>query len=404
MIKDTITSHEIDELHKIVPDDEQGVVFTCSPVSQVVKRQTLNNRTIQIIDEGGIRAWCAITSTMPCRLNSVARVRYGDDRGKAVMVESVNYESGMAVVKAVPDRKEMTLPIGCLEEIGPDVDILIDTESENLVRAQRKMTRLENDFSTDPVDKILNQVVNNESVHVDDDFITASEEYFGFLCNLASLAGNTFETGLSLNVHAIHRTRMGLMKSIKPETFDGPHPDIDISEESRHVRYVEFKNGIHSTINMFSLASGSSFACECFHRLNETYRFTLCSHMVAAIIRLGFEEHRNWKFARHRISTFQEGLNALRMKNVMRGILALRDVIGDNSKQLIKEYIWSYMANNDEDQEATNTTGFCNAEKNIRDLLENNSELLKLLEILGADISKLDENSLKRVVNALYDH
>ena len=60
------------------------------------------------------------------RLNSVARVMYGDDRGKAVMVRSVNYESGMAVVAVVPDSKEMMLPIGCLEEIGPDEDAPIE--------------------------------------------------------------------------------------------------------------------------------------------------------------------------------------------------------------------------------------------------------------------------------------
>ena len=100
-----------DELCKAVPDGEQGVVFTCSSVHPVVKRRILDDRTIQIIDEDGIRAWCAITSTMPCRLNSVARVMYGDDRGKAVMVRSVNYESGMAVVAVVPDSKEMMLPI-----------------------------------------------------------------------------------------------------------------------------------------------------------------------------------------------------------------------------------------------------------------------------------------------------
>ena len=381
MIHNEITALKVDELCKTVPDGEQGAVFTCSSVHPTVKRQTLDDRTIQIIDENGIRAWCAITSTMPCRLNSVARVMYGDSRGKAVIVRSVNYESGMTVVEAAPDHREMMLPIGCLEEIGPDEDVPIDVES-------RSPTRM-----------------RNEKIRMEDWFAASSEEYFEFLCDLASLAQNSFEEGLGLDVRAIHKTRMGLMKSIKPEMFDGQHPYIDIPEGSRHVRYVEFKNGIYSTVNMFSFASGSSFMCECFHRLNETYRSTLCNHLVAAIIRLGFEEHRGWKFAKQRICAFREGLNAFRMKNVIRMALALRDVIGDGSEQLLKEYIWSHRLNGgddrEEDQVIMNGTYSRNAEKHIRDLLESDSEMLELLETLEADLPRLDEISLRRVVDAL---
>ncbi len=397
-----------DELCKAVPDGEQGVVFTCSSVHPVVKRRILDDRTIQIIDEDGIRAWCAITSTMSCRLNSVARVMYGDDRGKAVMVRSVNYESGMAVVAVVPDSKEMMLPIGCLEEIGPDEDAPIDTGSEITSRVPSGMVRVEDDFPIDPVDKLLNQAMEDEAAHVKDDFAASSEEYFGFLCDLANLAQDSFEKGLGLSVRAIHKTRVGLMKSIMPEMFDGPHPDIDILEGSQHVRYVEFKNGVYSTVNVLSFASDNSFKCECSHRLNETYRFTLCSHLVAAIIRLGFEEHRDWKFAKHRLRIFRKELNAFRVKNVIRVALALRDVLGDGSGQLLKEYLWSHMPDGDdeyeEDREGTNTASSTNFEKHIRNLLKNDSEMLELLKTLETDMSRLDEISLRRVVNTLYEH
>ena len=111
------------------------------------------------------------------------------------------------------------------------------------------MVRVEDDFPIDPVDKLLNQAMEDEAAHVKDDFAASSEEYFGFLCDLANLAQDSFEKGLGLSVRAIHKTRVGLMKSIMPEMFDGPHPDIDILEGSQHVRYVEFKNGVYSTVN-----------------------------------------------------------------------------------------------------------------------------------------------------------
>ena len=383
MIKDEITVRKIGDLRKVVPDGEQGVVFTCNTVHLDVRRKMLGDRTIQIIDEDGIRAWCAATSTIPCRLNSVARAMYGDSRGKAVIVRSVNYESGMAAVEAAPDHKEMTLPIGCLEEIGPDVDALTGVELGN--------------FSRMP----------NEVVRPEDDFVTASEEYFEFLCDLASLAPDAFEKGLGLSVHAVHKTRLELMKSMKPEMFGGPHPDIKILDGSQHDRHVEFKNGICSTVNIRPLTSSNPFVCECAHRLNETYRFTLCSHLVAAIIRLGLEVG-DCKSVKRQLCAFRDGLRAFRVENVMRVVLALRDGIGGDSEQLLTEYIWSHMPNGGdgrkEDQDAASGASSRSAEMRIRDLLENDSEMLKLLEALEDDMSRLDKVSLRRVVNVLCDH
>ena len=383
MIKDEITTRVIDELRKVVPDGEQGIVFTCSSVPPDVRQQTLDDRTIQIIDEDGIRTWCSSTSTIPCRLNSVARVMYGNNRGKAVIVMSVNYESGMATVEAAPDRNEMILPIGCLEEIGPDISILTDMESRDSTHKQ------------------------NEIDYMEDDFATASEEYFEFLCNLASLAQNTFEDGLVLHAHAVHETRLDLMKSIRLELFEGLHPDIAVPNESPHNRYVEFKNGIYSTVNIRPTARNGPFVCECSHNLNESYRFTLCSHLVAAIIRVGREEHNDLEFVKYQIRAFRERLRTFRVMNVTRVVLALRDVIEDDSTRLLKEYIWSYMPNDDnrlENQDTTNSVHSLDPEKHIRDSLEDNSEMLELLETLKTDMAQLNENELRRVVNTLYDH
>ena len=101
-------------------------------------------------------------------------------------------------------------------------------------------------------------------------------------------------------------------------------------------------------------------------------------------------------------------MNAFRVKNVIRVALALRDVLGDGSGQLLKEYLWSHMPDGDdeyeEDREGTNTASSTNFEKHIRNLLKNDSEMLELLKTLETDMSRLDEISLRRVVNTLYEH
>ena len=380
MINDEIPARVIDELCRAIPNGEQGVVFTCSPVSSDIRRQIRNDRTVQIIDEDGIRAWCSIVPTIPCRLNSIAQVMYGDHRGKAVAVRSVNYESGMATMEAAPERNEMMLPIGCLEEIGPDTDVRMYTDVGNLTYKQSNVWN-EDDYSA-----------------------SISEEYFGFLCDLASLAPDTFGNRLGLNVRSIHWTRLDLMKNIRPELFGGTHPDVHILNGSRYDRYVEFENGIYSTVNIQSAERDNSFMCECGHKLNETYRFTLCGHLVVAIMRLVQEKFGDWESTKRQICTFRKKLRAFRMTNVLKMVLALRDVIGDDSKQVLNEYVWSYMPSDDNDHEGRdilNDAGLSDAKKNIRNLLENDPEMLGLLEMLERDMVRLDAISLRRVTNTL---
>lgn len=388
MINDEITMYKIDELCSVIPDGEQGVVFTCRSVRPNIRQRARDDRTMQVIDEDGIRAWCSITSTIPCRLNSVARVMYGDSRGKAVAVRSVNYESGMATVEAAPDRREITLPIGCLEEIGPDTVALSDADLGDSARMQ------------------------NKAVSIEDYFAAASEKYFNFLCDLASLAQNTFENGLVLGAHAVHKTRLDLLRSIKPQMLGRPRPDIDTSHR-QFDRYVEFEHGIYSTVNIYPATTDKPFVCECGHKLNEVYRFTLCHHLVSAIIRLGLKEVGDWKSAKDQICMFRQGLRAFRMQNVIRVILALRDVIGSGSEQLLEAYVWSHRTDNDgsggddddnseENQDAVNDADLSDAEKRIRDSLEGDLEMPGLFETLEVDLSRLDEASLRRVIDALY--
>lgn len=388
MINDEITMHKIDELCSVIPDGEQGVVFTCRSVHPDIRQRARDNRTMQIIDEDGIRAWCSITSTIPCRLNSVARVMYGDSRGKAVAVRSVNYESGMATVEVAPDRGEITLPIGCLEEIGPDTVTLPDADSDDSARKQ------------------------NMVVSIEDYFAAASEEYFNFLCDLASLAQNTFEDGLVLGSHAVHKTRLELLKSIKPQIFDRPHPNIDTSHR-QFDRYVEFEHGIYSTVNIYPATVDKPFVCECGHKLNEIYRFTLCRHLVSAIIRLGLKKVGDWESAQDQIYMFKQGLHAFRMQNVIRVILALRDVIGSDSEHLLEAYVWSHRMDDDggssddddnrgENQDIINGSGLSDVEKRIRDSVEDDLKMPGLFELLKVDLARLDEASLRRVIDALY--
>ena len=222
---------------------------------------------------------------------------YGEDVGKTVLVKSLNYESGLATVKTVPNRVETTIPIACLNEID---------------------------------------------LHVSDvgDFGIASDTYFDFLCTLADAADDSFEDGMNAKIIAIHMKYIDLMRNINPKLFDGPHPQIDYAEtKSRYVRYVEFEDSLYATINF---DSHGSISCQCNHDLNEVHYKTLCKHLVAAINKLCISEMSDWYQINKNIEMFTRKLKILQEKNLSRMIFAIYEVLGDNERSLFKEYLSKY--------------------------------------------------------------
>ena len=299
MIKEKITPSVLTSLKDAVPPGEQGVIFTCTKVSPEILQQTRDDRKIQIIDEEGIRDWCSITPTIPCRRHSVARVMYGDGVGKIVLVRSLNYESGLAIVETAPDRIETTFPIGCLSEI-------------------------------------------NLQVHSADELEAASNSYFDFACLLSDLAPNTFDEGMHTRIVAIHDRYIDLKKSTNPELYDGPHPPYHVEEDKyKGSVFVEFDN-TYARINLSKYRPDDFIGCDCGHSLNEEYHHTLCKHLVATIdhaCRDGLE----WDVIKHNIETLTEKLVIIQASNVKRMIDAISCVIRPESKQAFKEYLLKHV-------------------------------------------------------------
>ncbi len=292
MIDNEIDMATMTRLRKMIPDGEQGVVFTCRPVNAKIIRMMLDDRTIQIIDESGIRDWCSITPTIPCRRQSVAEIMYGDDVGKLVQVKSLNYESGLATVEMIFDGIETTCPIGCLKEAMPHISNPNDLE-------------------------------------------LATRKYVNFLHALRDVSGDSFEEGMITKIVNVYSTEYDLMKNIHPEHFDGLHPEIQYDRKSKHNKYVQFDN-VYVTIG--AKGSGKYFECTCNHSFNEEYYHTLCKHLVAAINHLCISE-LEWDEASHNIHRFTNKLIGLQVGNIERMIGAIFDVLGSEPRETFKKYL-----------------------------------------------------------------
>ena len=299
LINDPVTINILSKLKKSIPDGEQAVIFTCMPVNLDVLEHTRIDRTIQIIDADGIRSWCSITPTIPCRRCSIAKVMYGDGMGKIVLVKSLNYESGLAIVNTT-EHTESTFHIGCLREI--------DLHVTNI-----------------------------------DDFEIASEKYFNFICFLASLSPNSFENGITTNAVATHTTYTDLLKNTQPKLFEeGFQPEIPYEKiNEKNIRYVEFNN-TYVTINLNKSELIDSFSCSCNHLLNEEHYYTLCSHLVSGIDHICRNES-DWFMINNNLDLLTNKLVKFQKDNIARTIDAISAALEPKSKYLFKEYLLKHV-------------------------------------------------------------
>ncbi len=304
MIEDDITSEILSSLKNAIPPKEQGVIFTCTKANPEILQQTRDDRRIQVIDEDGIRSWCSITPTIPCRLHSVAKVMYGESRGKIVLIKSLNYESGLATVETAPDHLETTFPIGCMQEV--DLHILEE-----------------------------------------DDFESASDKFFKFVCNLANLSTYSFEDVIDREIKT-HNTWDDLQKSLHPELFDSTHSNTERNSRtkrpSNRIQYFEFDNGVYVSIRTRS-SINDAFHCSCGHKLNENYFKTLCKHQLAAIYLFCQSTHKPWSEINHSIDKLDNEIFRFKEDNITNSIHAIKEVCNPDSDLLLKEYLQAHIDN-----------------------------------------------------------
>jgi len=116
MISETVESNLLEKIKQILPSDQQAVIFTLNEISESVKNLLPSDKSIQIVGKEGILSWTSITPVIPCRVGSIAKVMYGDHRGKIVRIDTVNYESGLANISVLANKNDFSVYVGALQE------------------------------------------------------------------------------------------------------------------------------------------------------------------------------------------------------------------------------------------------------------------------------------------------
>jgi len=120
MLDEVITIQKYDLLRKSIPDGEQGVIITFEAIPSQVKYRLDQDKTLQVIDEIGLKTWVKITKKIPARKNSIAKLHrdpISKFEKRIVRINHVDYEDGLASVSVFPEMSEATVLARSLEEI-----------------------------------------------------------------------------------------------------------------------------------------------------------------------------------------------------------------------------------------------------------------------------------------------
>lgn len=229
MINEVLNLKKYNELREKLPDNEQGVVITFKKIPLVVKKILEHDPTLQIVDEEGVKIWVSITTRIPARVNSISKI-YVDPlsklENKIVRVNSVFYETGIALVSIIPEMKEATVLARSLEEISFNEDSL-----------------------------------NNYNV--------LSKNYFNFLKTLSIVAPDTFEDGLNIPIKSIEKKRVKNYQNGR----------MELIHDAWIVEYDHVK--VEVDLNQFK--AHSIFKCSCYHMVNQEHSYTMCKHIVSSL-------------------------------------------------------------------------------------------------------------------------
>ncbi len=121
MLHDTLSMQKYEQIKEYLPNGEQAVVITFRKIPSDVKAELEKDDSIQIIDEEGIRIWVSITSKIPSRVGSIAKLHKDPISGlerRLVRINRVNYEDGLATVTVLPDKNDAVVLVRSLEEIS----------------------------------------------------------------------------------------------------------------------------------------------------------------------------------------------------------------------------------------------------------------------------------------------
>ena len=270
-----------------LPPGGQGVVFTCRPVSRAALDAAESEPAVRVLGRGDLLRWCAAAPTHPCRPGSVVRAMYGEGAGSVAEVRSIDYESGTASVRLVPEG-EAEFPAGCLKEL---------LESP--------------------------------------DFEAASAEYFGMLCSLARAAPESFRDGMGMRALKVHASERAMLKSTQPHLFEAGARGGGIGSGRR--TYVEFEHSVCVKLGSPS-PSPDELECTCGHRLDQEHYFTLCRHIVAAVNHLARLSARMPDRAR-RIGQLGAAVEGFRERSVGNAVSAMCDVLDGESRLALKKHL-----------------------------------------------------------------
>lgn len=266
MLNQFVGLSTITRIKEKLPSGHQAVIFTFQEVSKSVKKTLPIDNSITILGKEAILTWSRLRPTIPCRVNSIAKLMYGPMRGKVAKVNSIDYETGIVSISQIPSYEETTVPIGLLSEIW--ISNCNVREYDDHAKHYEEFLKIlayyseQNMFETG----IFYDTVDSAEYFVSYPGMKPNRKTVE-LPNVVDTAIFVPKSGVSVGNFASSVTWTFRFKDIRTEITHSITASEDVTYSASNVNTDIRKH----------------FQCSCFYWEGVTHSFKLCNHVITAL-------------------------------------------------------------------------------------------------------------------------
>jgi hypothetical protein len=118
MISESVDVRVLGAISEVLPRGENALIINIDSMNPNLLNKLFQYSSVAVFGENEMISIIRKCKKIPCIVNSICKIMYGEHRGKLVRLDGVDYESRIAAVNILPNEGEMSIGIGSLEAVS----------------------------------------------------------------------------------------------------------------------------------------------------------------------------------------------------------------------------------------------------------------------------------------------
>ena len=261
MISESVDLRILSAISEVLPKGENALIINIDSMNPNLLNKLFEHSSVAVFGENEMISIMKKCKKIPCIVNSICKIMYGDHRGKLVRLDGVDYQSRIAAVNILPNEEEMSIGIGSLEEIS-------------LGNSKRS----DQQYYSENYEKFLSTL----SEYCDGDALIKGTSYNKLLsakCIVYSEDGSpNRKYDLQLNNLVSQNSNIPDLSAQSKMKWE-----LKIGEYTCNITYDPRTDFDHSELDNANLRIRAMFQCNCMHWDGVADSFTFCPHLINSL-------------------------------------------------------------------------------------------------------------------------